>query len=348
LLLLVVAVTASVACADLPVGSPPPPLSGDARAWINSPPLTWQELSGKVVLVDFMEYTCVNCIRTFPYLKAWYERYKPYGFVIVGIHTPEFRFDSTRANVAEAAKRFGLTFPILSDPDSVNWQLYNENFWPSKYLFDQDGRLVVHHAGEGGYQEMERRIQDLLRKDHPDAKFAKPLAAVRPGDVEGAVCRTDTPELYANPSRGTLADLPRQWKRDHTVTITDPGRHAEGKIYAQGAFLPRYQSLQHARTTTDLRDYVAIRYRATEVNVVVNRPRGHDYRVYATLDGAPIPKDSKGDDVKYDARGSYFDVTSPRMYNAIRGPWGVHELRLASDSADFDVYSYTFSGCPQR
>src|SRR5512146_1095234 len=106
-MILVVSVLAvgSVAFADLPVGSPPPPFQGSANEWVNSPPLTWQDLSGKVVLVDFMEYTCINCIRTFPYLRTWYQRYHPYGFEIVGIHTPEFQFDSTRANVAAAAKR---------------------------------------------------------------------------------------------------------------------------------------------------------------------------------------------------------------------------------------------------
>jgi thiol-disulfide isomerase/thioredoxin len=340
-------VAGGVASADLPLGSPPPPFQGSASDWINSPPLTWQDLSGKVVLVDFMEYTCINCIRTFPYLKAWYERYKPYGFVIIGIHTPEFQFDSTRPNVAAAAKRFGLTYPILNDPDSVNWQLYNEQFWPSKYLFDQDSRLVEEHAGEGAYQQTERKIQELLRRDHPEAKFPEPLPPVRPGDDPMVMCRDDTPELYANPSRGFLGNLPSGWKTDQVTTFVDPGNHVDGQVYANGPFSTRYQSLQHARSTTDLQDYVVIRYHGTEVNVVVNRPQDRTYRVYATLDGKPVPQESKGDDLQYDARGSYFAVTSPRMYNVIRGPWGTHELKLASDSPDFDIYSYTFSGCPQ-
>ncbi len=347
-LLFAIVMAAGVASADLPAGSPPPPFQGSASDWINSKPLTWQDLSGKVVLVDFMEYTCINCIRTFPYLKTWYQRYHPYGFEIIGIHTPEFQFDSTRANVAEAAKRFGLTYPILNDPNSVNWQLYNESFWPSKYLFDQNGRLAEQHTGEGSYQETERRIQELLHKDHPNVKFPAPLPPVRPGDRPGVVCQKETPELYVNPTRGFLANLPRGWKQDRAATFRDPGGHVNGKIYANGAFVTRYQSLQHARATTGLQDYVAIRYRATEVNVVVNRPKARDYRVYVAFDGKPVPQGSKGNDLKYDARGSYFEVTSPRMYNVVRGSWGEHELRLASDSPDFDVYSYTFSGCPQR
>ena len=102
------------------------------------------------------------------------------------------------------------------------------------------------------------------------------------------------------------------------------------------------------RATTDLSDYILIRYHGTEVNTVVNRPNDRDYRVYVTLDGQPIPQSDKGDDIQYDARGSYFEVTSPRMYNLIRGANGAHELKLASDSPDFDLYSFTFSGCPQQ
>jgi len=297
--------------------------------------------------VDFMEYTCVNCIRTFPYLKAWNARYAPYGLVIIGIHTPEFGFATQKANVEEASRRFGLTYPILNDPQSLNWSAYHENFWPSKYLFNQQGILVDQHTGEGDYQHTERLIQQLLEQTHPHAVFPTPLAPVRPGDVPGATCRSETDELYANPSYGFLGNLPRDWQRDQVANFVDSGQHSDGKIYAHGSFYTRYQSLQHARASANLSDYILIRYHGTEVNTVVNRPNNRNYRVYVAVDGAPVPRDASGDDIQYDARGSYFEVTSPRMYNLIRGPFGAHELKLASDSPDFDLYSFTFSGCPQ-
>lgn len=334
--------------ADIPIGSRPPAFIGSSGDWIDSKPLTWTQLRGKVVLVDFWEYTCVNCIRTDPYLKTWYQRYEPYGLVIVGIHTPEFGFSAEKSNVAAAAKRQGLTYPILNDPASKNWNAYNESFWPSKYLFDQEGRLVFHHAGEGNYQETERMIQKLLLKNHPNAKFPAPLTPVRPGDIVGAGCRSDTEELYTNPSYSFVANLPHGWQRDKMTVFVDSGRHIDGKVYANGSFITRYQSLQHSRTTTDLRDYVVIRYHGTEVNAVVNQPNGRSYKVYTTLDGKSIPQSGKGDDIRYDSRGSYFLVDSPRMFNVIRGNYGTHELKLASDSPDFDIYSYTFSGCSQR
>ncbi len=334
--------------AELALGSNAPAFIGPADQWINSSPLTWHELRGKVVLVDFWEYTCVNCIRTDPYLRAWYQRYKPYGFTIIGIQTPEFGFSSLRDNVAEAAKRDTLSYPVLNDPESKNWRAYNENYWPSKYLFDQNGKLVYQHTGEGSYQETERLIQKLLLRSHPDAKFPTVLAPVRPGDRPDAVCDAPTEELYVNPAYGFLANLPSGWQRDKAAWFSDPGRHIDGKIYARGDFIARYQSLQHARATSDLRDYVAIRYHGTEVNVVLNLPGKNDYRVYVSLDNKPVPKKDKGDDVKYDARGSYITVDSPRMFNVYRGDYGSHELRLASDSPDYEIYSYTFSGCPQR
>jgi thiol-disulfide isomerase/thioredoxin len=339
---------ASTASAALPLGSKMPPLIGGPEDWINTGGKTFHVRTGVPILVDFWEYTCVNCIRTDPYLRTWYQRYKPYGLVIVGIQTPEFAFSAQRNNVAAAARRDKLTYPILNDPESRNWKAYNESFWPSKYLFDQNGRLVYAHAGEGNYQETERMIQRLLLKSHPGAKFPAPLSAVRPGDVVGAGCRTDSPELYTNPSYGFDANLPRGWRMDKTATFVDRGHHVDGKVYASGAFITRYQSLQHARATRDLHDYVAIRFHGTEVNTVVNRPANRAYNVYLTLDGRPIPRTDKGDDIRYDARGSYILVDAPRMFNVYRGNYGTHELKLASDSPDFDIYSFTFSGCNQK
>ena len=346
----VVLIAPAPARAELPNGSSPPAFIGAAGDWINSSPLTWAGLRGKVVLVDFWEYTCVNCIRTYPYLKAWHTRYAPYGLVIVGIHRPEFEFDKSKQLVAEAVKREGFRYPILNDPQYRNWSAYHEHTWPSKYIFDQSGKLVEQHQGEGDYQETELLIQKLLRRTHPSAEFPKLLPPVRPGDRPDVVCQQETPEQYTNPhpEYHSLGNLPRGWRVNGVAQFAAPTRRLEGKIYANGSFVTRYQSLQHGRATTDLRDSISLRYRASEVDVVVNRPSGKDYRVYAFLDGKPIPKSTKGDDLKCDARGSYLQVDFARMYNVIRGPFAAHELRLSSDSPEFELYSYTFSGCPQK
>ncbi len=203
------------------------------------------------------------------------------------------------------------------------------------------------HAGEGNYRETELEIQRLLKRTHPNAKFPVPLAYQEPGDASNAVCRPDTPELYANPTRGFLGNLPSGWKQDRVTSFRDGNPGKADKIYAQGPFYTRYQSLQHARGTKDLSDFIALRYRGTEVNVVLGRPTHRNYRVYATLGGKPIPPELRGNDLKSDARGTYLEVNFARMYNVIAGPYGERTLRLASDSPEFDLYSFTFSGCPQ-
>jgi len=345
-----VATGAQSARAELPLGALPPPFIGSADDWINTPPVTWKELEGKVVLVDFWEYTCVNCIRTYPYLKAWNERYSPYGLVIVGIHRPEFDFAKSKANVAAAAKRQGLTYPILNDPDYKNWKAYHEHSWPSKYIFDQSGKLVDQHVGEGAYQQTEELIQRLLHKTHPEAKFPKPLPPQKPGDDPKVKCHLSTEELYTNPhpAYDDIANLPQEWDWNKPITFSDRKPHVEGKLYYQGVFVPKRQRLQHGQKTEHLENTVALRYRATEVNVVLNGPSREPYRVYVTLDGGPVPRAIQGDDTRRDARGTYIEVDAPRMYNLIRSPFEGHEIVLASNSPDFDLYSYTFSGCPQK
>src|SRR5437667_11545201 len=124
-------------------------------------------LRGKVVLVDFWEYTCVNCIRTLPYLKEWHNRYAKDGLVIIGIHTPEFACAKQRGNVAQAVKKLGITWPVLVDSDYRNWRAYNNAYWPRKYFIDHTGHIVEDHAGEGGYEESEAKIQELLKEINP-------------------------------------------------------------------------------------------------------------------------------------------------------------------------------------
>ncbi len=136
-------------------------------SWINSEPLTLEGLRGNVVLVDFWTYSCINCIRTLPYVKDWHDKYADDGLVIIGVHTPEFSFEKVRENVIEAAARFGLKYPIAQDNDFVTWRAFDNHYWPTKYLIDRDGAIRYTHIGEGAYEETEQMIQQLLAE--PDA-----------------------------------------------------------------------------------------------------------------------------------------------------------------------------------
>ncbi|HEY5340052.1 MAG TPA: redoxin family protein, partial [Candidatus Aquilonibacter sp.] len=162
------AAAALVFCGLLGLGRDAALPSFDGNAgWINSAPLTAADLKGKVVLVDFWEYTCINCLRTLPYLKAWYRRYHDDGLVIVGVHTPEFPFSQERKNVAAATQRLGVTWPVVLDNGYAIWHRFDNDVWPHEYLFDQSGRLVEGVSGEGFYQTTETEIQKLLHAQNP-------------------------------------------------------------------------------------------------------------------------------------------------------------------------------------
>ena len=138
--------------------------------WFNSDPLTLEELKGKVVIVDFWTYSCINCQRTFPYLRNWYEKYKDKGLVIIGVHSPEFEFEKSEKNVAEAIKDFKLTYPIVQDNDFATWRDYANHYWPAKYIIDKEGYIRYTHFGEGAYDETERIIQELLKEQDEQGK----------------------------------------------------------------------------------------------------------------------------------------------------------------------------------
>jgi thiol-disulfide isomerase/thioredoxin len=158
--------------------------------WLNSEPLTLANLKGKVVLVDFWTYSCINCIRTLPYVTKWYDTYKDQGFVVVGVHTPEFAFEKVTDNVQTAMKRFGINYPVAQDNDYKTWNAYKNQFWPAHYLIDQNGTIVYTHFGEGNYEETEAAIRQLLKTDK--AMADTPAEAVN---------KAQTPEIYFGTSR---------------------------------------------------------------------------------------------------------------------------------------------------
>ena len=137
-------------------------VQGTAPKWFNSAPLNIADLRGKVVLVDFWTYGCVNCVNTLPHVTALYEKYKDRGLVVVGVHTPEFPFERSASNVQAAMKRHGITYPVAQDNDSQTWNAYRNQYWPAQYIVDQSGKIVFQHAGEGQYEEIDRTIARLL------------------------------------------------------------------------------------------------------------------------------------------------------------------------------------------
>jgi len=173
-------------------------------SWIQGPEVSIKFARGTVVLVDFWESTCVNCVRTLPYLKAWHERYAGRGLVIVGVHTPEFEFTADPGLVAAAVRDEGLPYSVLLDQDRATWLQFANHYWPAKYLIDARGYLRYEHFGEGAYGETEEWIQRLLREAGDTAPMPEPLEPVREEDRPGAVCYPATREIHVGYHRGKL------------------------------------------------------------------------------------------------------------------------------------------------
>lgn len=318
--------------------------------WLQSQPLKLEGLRGKVVLVDFWEYTCVNCIRTFPYLKSWHDKYKDKGLVIIGVHTPEFHFAKEEQNVTKAAKQFGLTWPIVVDSDYLVWQTYGNRYWPAKYLIDHQGFVRYFHFGEGGYAATEERIQALLKQANPNVELPAITKAVRGTDVQGAVCYPVTPELYLGTERGghagTLANR-EGYKLGKVVDYKDPGKWEDGMIYAHGQWKNTNEALISTRTSPNPKDYIGIKYHALEVNSVIRPEQGKPVKIWVYHDGKPVAKKDKGDDLRFDEKGrTYILVDQPRMYNIVKNAeFAQRTLKLATADPGMGVYSFTFVSC---
>ena len=341
------------------VGSPADDIQvQDPAYFVNSDVFSLEDLRGEVVLIDFWTYTCVNCIRTLPYLKDWHEKYGDIGLHIVGVHTPEFEFEKLRENVEEAIAEFDIGWRVVQDNDFLTWRAFNNRFWPAKYLIDKDGIIRYTHFGEGAYVETEEQIRDLLL----DAGVN--LAGIAPNTVEGPEFdeRAFTGGLEGNQTRELYAGLNPQFfsqqpyilqselysnPADSPVEFTDPGDHINNFLYFHGMWTPTLENMRHSRNTEDLEDYLVLRYNGTSVNVVLE-VEDEPYRVYVTQDDAPVAEADWGVDMQQDEDGGTFImVDKDRMYRVIESPeYSGHELKLASNSDQFTVFAFTFGSYP--
>ena len=325
--------------------------------WINSEPLTVAELRGKVVLVDFWTYTCVNCIRTFPYLREWHARYADDGLVILGIHTPEFEFEKDYDNVVEATQEHSIVWPVAQDNDFVTWRNYNNRFWPAKYLVDRNGVVRYTHFGEGKYAETEEKILELLLETGADVG-TKGMQMPQDQQVDSGFNRfvdEVTPELYAGyqrnynaalSGRGAYVKQQEYFDSQDTVTnfVTSDDPHPS-KIYFHGPWLIEAERAKHARTTDNYEDFIDLKYSAKSVNVVLTSDSGQPYKVRLTVGGEYLTEANKGDDVTIGPDGeSYILVTEPRLYALVNNPSYVRRelLRMSSNSDDFGIFAFTF------
>ena len=330
------------------VGSEAPEFQGIVN-WINSEPLTMEQLRGKVVLIDFWTYTCINCIRTFPFLKEWHAKYADKGLVIVGVHAPEFEFEKLTGNVINSANSFGLEYPIAQDNDFVTWNNYSNRFWPAKYLIDSEGVVRYTHFGEGDYQSTEDFIRKLLEDTGADLTGVAPSAIIAPELAPEARPGNVTRELYGgyqrNASRGGIyvAQEAYYGGSERIVSYVDQGDHLNHRIYLQGSWFNGLEELRHARKTEDYEDYIAIKFSATTVNAVVNPLADSPFEVQVTIDGRPLSVEEAGPDVIVTDGRSYFKVDEGRLYQVVAlAEYSTHELSLSSNSDNFALFAFAF------
>ena len=317
--------------------------------WVNSVPLELDQLidDKKVVLLDFWAYTCVNCIRTFPYLNAWHEAYSESGLVVIGIHSPEFEFEKLLANVEAATIRYGIEYPIALDNDKETWDKYGNHFWPSKYLISSTGEVVLRHFGEGGYDEFDSAIRTALEQSKNDVTGIPRVKIAYPDRSESA--HTVTRELYGGYSKNFLSDGLYAGQDtyyaapDTVVDYADDGTRRHGQFYLHGQWTNKESSLVSGQPSSGMQSHVAFDFFATSVNAVLSAP-GETQQVVVEIDGAPVAVDQAGPDITWDSRGnSVLTVSDARLYQIIELPeFGKHELRLKTNSEGLAFYTVTF------
>jgi thiol-disulfide isomerase/thioredoxin len=315
------------------------------HVWLNSPPLSFRQLRGRVVLVDFWDYTCVNCIRTLPYVQAWHERYVSKGLTVIGVHTPEFTFAQYESNVERGVREFGLTYPIVVDNNREIWKAFANRYWPTKYLLDKEGYLRYAHFGEGEYRECEEAIRELLKEINPSLAFPPLMEPLRAEDGAAAVCYRPSPELYLGNARGRIGNS----GGFHEGAIGDyalPEKLEDGLFYAQGKWASTAEYMESAE---EGEHRIVLQFEAAGVNLVMAAPRGDTCDVIIRQDGHSLTPAQKTRDTRFRSNEgreeSYISVQNARMYALVDNHgFGSHRLELICP-AGVALFAFTFTSC---
>ncbi|WP_343657935.1 cytochrome c biogenesis protein DipZ [Paraburkholderia caribensis] len=329
---------ASVTAAPLPVEGTLPSLTG-AVQWLNSPPLTNAQLKGKVVLVDFWTYSCINCLRTLPYVKAWSQKYRDMGLVVIGVHAPEFAFERNIDNVKKATHDLGVDYPVAIDNNYAIWRAFGNQYWPAHYFVDAQGRVRHHHFGEGEYEQSEKVIQQLLvEAGHPEAAQVATGLAQRAKGVEAAADGNDmmSPETYIGYARaenfaspgGEARNRARTYAAPSSPDVNDWGLAGMWKVGAEHATL----AAPNGR--------IVYRFHARDLHLVLGPgAAGKPVHFRVTIDGV-TPGAARGTDVSADGTGI---VTEQRLYQLVRQTGDVADHTFAIEFLDPGVEAYAFT-----
>jgi thiol-disulfide isomerase/thioredoxin len=319
----------------LPVEAKLPALTG-AIGWLNSPPLTPASLRGKVVLVDFWTYSCINSLRNLPYIKEWAAKYKHAGLVVIGVHTPEFGFEKEPPNVVRALREYDVTYPVAIDSDYGVWQAFNNEYWPADYFIDGAGRIRHHHFGEGDYAESERVIRELLKENgatglgESAGRISGPGVEAPPGNDE------QSPETYIGYRQAENFASPERVAQNAVQAYTAPATLSLNEWGLAGSWNVRAESGLLAAAPGS----ITFRFHSRDLHIVLGpTPAGKPVRFKVTLNGA-APGADCGADCAPDGSGV---VREPRLYQLIRQKGHVQDQTFEIEFLDPGVQAYVFT-----
>jgi thiol-disulfide isomerase/thioredoxin len=322
--------------ASLPVEGTLPPLTG-AVEWLNSPPLSANELRGKVVVVNFWTYSCINCLRTLPYLKTWSKKYRDQGLVVIGVHAPEFAFERGIGNVKRAAHDLGIDYPVAIDNNYALWRAFGNQYWPAFYVVDAQGHIRYHQFGEGKYDKSEEVIQQLLR----DAGHSKLPTATESAQASGTQVASDERDLlsgetYIGYKQADGFVSPEKVLPDGIRTYTSPADISLNTWSLEGPWKIGAERAQLAGAS----GRIVYRFHARDLHLVLGPGSdGKPVRFRVTIDGA-APGSSHGTDVAADGSGM---IDGERLYQLVRQTGPIRDRTFAIEFLDSGASAYAFT-----
>ena len=314
--------------------------------WVNSlRPITMASLRGDVVLIQIWNFTCINCLKTLPYLRSWHQRYSDYGLSIISVHTPEFSFAHDGNLVKTALGRLGVSWPVILDSDHKIWQSYNNQYWPTIYLIDPDGYIRYQYAGESGYTQTERNIQSLLKTIHPQEPFPDPMAPLRLEDAPGSISHPTTPELQLD----AIGNSENPVKTPALFSF--PQEPEDGCFYLSGW----WQRVRDGLTMASENGSILLQYHAAAVHGVfspspdpVDQTLGLQDPLLIKIfqDSEPLPKEYYTQDVFHLGNEACLRIDQARSYALVQNTdVRTRELLVKIKGTGFTFYAFSFGSC---
>ncbi len=298
------------------------------KNWLNSKPIAWEDLKGKVVLLDFWTYSCVNCLRTLPALKEMWQKYKDKKFVIIGVHTPEFEFEKDLTNVQKAVRKLGIEYPILNDPTRINWENYGNTYWPRAALINAQGEIILDHVGESGYDEIDAEIISELKK------MKRLITAPQFKEEKRFYHPRISPETYAGSARNAGLGSAKVCTKSGCDEYYDAGKYHPNIIYLQGDWQQTTEYLEFKGE----QGHLAFKYFAKEVNVVMEGSGS----VNMVLDDKPISAAEAGKDVQVKYEKALVFLDGADMYSVVKTKEYRESVLKIIPSKGLKVYALTF------